>query len=140
MRAFTVVLDTVVFVRALINPFSAGGRLTFQYSDRYRLVVSKPLLQEVLEVLGRPEITKKFRSLQKMDIARILDVVSQAEAADVREIPSVSRDINDDMVLATAKAGHADYIVSQDKDLLDLGEYDGIQVVDYLKFIGVLEE
>ncbi|HSH78947.1 MAG TPA: hypothetical protein VLA19_10495 [Herpetosiphonaceae bacterium] len=50
----TVVIDTVVFVRALLNPRSMWGRLVFDYAGRYRLVVSAPIVREVIEVIQRP--------------------------------------------------------------------------------------
>jgi predicted nucleic acid-binding protein len=50
MRA---VFDTVIFVRALINPQSLCGRLIFDYRRAYDLVVSPQLTAEYREVLGR---------------------------------------------------------------------------------------
>jgi uncharacterized protein len=41
----------------------------------------------------------------------------------------VSRDINDDPILACALSAKADFIVSGDKDLLVLKEFEGIQIV-----------
>ena len=37
--------------------------------------------------------------------------------------PQVSRDPKDDKFLATAVASEADYVVSEDRDLLDLGAH-----------------
>lgn len=42
---------------------------------------------------------------------------------------SVSRDADDDWILATAVAGRADAIVTGDQDLLILKAYDGIPIV-----------
>jgi len=50
MRA---VLDTVVFLRALINPHGRWGRLLFDLSDRYVLVLSPEIIKEILSV-GQP--------------------------------------------------------------------------------------
>jgi predicted nucleic acid-binding protein len=50
----------------------------------------------------------------------------------------VVRDPNDDAILATAIAARADYLVSRDKDLLSLGEYDGIKIVSPEAFLQVL--
>ena len=41
----------------------------------------------------------------------------------------ISRDLDDDIVLATAVAGNCEYIVTGDKDLLDLKEFRGIPIV-----------
>jgi predicted nucleic acid-binding protein len=43
------------------------------------------------------------------------------------------------MVLATALTGNANYLVSEDKDLLVLNPYEGIQIIDAFVFLGILE-
>ena len=134
-----VVFDTVVFVRSLINPRSIWGRVVFQHSSRYRLFVSQPVLVEVLEVLQRPELTRKFRTLDEMDVTHLLDILSQAEAVDVPSVPPVSRDPKDDKFLATAAAAQADYLVSEDEDLLVLKAYQGVRIVKMAVFLSVLE-
>lgn len=71
------VLDTVVFVRALINPRGLWGRLVFEHADRYRLVVSPPVLREIVEVLRRPELTAKSRRLAALEARRIIDLLAR---------------------------------------------------------------
>lgn len=41
----------------------------------------------------------------------------------------VCRDVDDDAILGTAISGGADWIVSGDKDLLVLGQYQGMSVI-----------
>ncbi len=136
-----VVIDTVVFVRSLLNPYSAPGRLIFAHADEYRLILSAPIVREIVEVLQRPEITNKIRFVAGMDTRRVLDLLSQAELVELpADIPQVSRDPKDDKFLATAILGEADHVVSEDRDLLDLGEYRGIKIVDVATFLKLLNE
>jgi uncharacterized protein len=134
-----VVIDTVVFVRALINPRNRCGRLFSEHSSRFQMVVSEPIVREVLEVLRRPELAVKYRGLGEMNIRRIIDLVSQAESVPVTEVPAVGRDLKDDIFVATALAGRADYLVSEDNDLLVLGDTLGIPIVDAKTFMGLFE-
>ncbi len=134
-----VVLDTVVFVRALINPKSRAGRILSEYSDCYQLIVSKPTVQELLEVIHRPELTRKYHSLAQLDVKRVLDLVSKAEAVNPGTLPEVVRDPKDNVFVATALAGKADYLVSEDQDLLVLGETLGFSIVNTKAFIELLE-
>ena len=136
----SVVIDTVVFVRSLLNPHSASGRVIFAHADEYRLILSAPIVREILEVLQRPEITSKIQFVAGMDTRRVLDLLSQAEIVELSSIPQVSRDPKDDKFLATAVAGEADYVISEDRDLLDLGEYQGIKIVDVATFLKILNE
>lgn len=133
-----VVFDTVVFVRSLINPRSNSGKVVFQYSSAYRLFVSKPVVIEILEVINRSEVTMLFSTLENLDRKKVVDIISQAEVVEAYSIPKISRDIKDDKFLATAKAANADYLVSEDRDLLDLKEYEGIKIVDIKTFIRIL--
>ena len=136
----SVVIDTVVFVRSLLNPHSAPGKVIFAHADEYRLILSAPIVREILEVLQRPEITSKIQFVAGMDTRRVLDLLSQAEIVELSSIPQVSRDPKDDKFLATAVAGEADYVISEDRDLLDLGEYRGIKIVDVATFLKILNE
>lgn len=134
-----VVFDTVVFARSLINPYSFCGRAVFSYFHVYRLLVSEPLVKELLDVLHRPELTTKFHTLPRVDVARVIELVGQAELAEISQTPQVSRDPKDDIFLATASAAHADYLVSEDQDLLVLAEYEGVRIIDCQAFLQLLE-
>ena len=124
-----VVLDTVILVRALINPYSIYGRIVFEHYRDYVLYVSPPIVAELLEVLRRPEISRKFRTMAGFDLRTVLDLIGQAEIVDP-ELKAVSRDPNDDMFLATARAARAHCLVSEDQDLLSLREYEGTAIVN----------
>ena len=134
-----IVLDTVVFVRALINPQSRSGRLLSEYVDRYKIIVSKPTAQELLEVIQRPELTRKYRSLAKISLRQVIDLLAKAEAVDIGVAPRIVRDPKDDIFIATALAGQADYLISEDKDLLILGNTVGVPIINTQTFIELLE-
>lgn len=134
-----VVFDTVVFVRCLINPTGLWGRLVFDRAADYALVLSLPILAEVLEVLQRPDLTRKYRGLAGRDVQAILSLVATAERVELIDIPRVSRDPNDDKFLATAKAAGADYLVTEDQDLLVLGRHEDVRIVTAATFLRALE-
>jgi putative PIN family toxin of toxin-antitoxin system len=134
-----VVLDTVVFVRALLNPLSACGRVLFEHTDRLQLVLSQPILVEVLEVLQRPELTRRFSTLADRDPLRVLDILAAASVVTPSPVAYGSRDPSDDKFLATAAAAGATYLVSMDRDLLDLREYGSTRIVTCLELAALLE-
>lgn len=136
------VFDTVVFIRVLLNQHSVWGRLVFSYADRYQLYLSTPLAIEILQVLAREELVGKLERRHGAYvhvIAGLLDCFQRALAVELPSIPAVSRDPKDDKVLATAKAASADYLVSEDEDLLVLGTHEGTQIVNAATFLRVLE-
>ena len=134
-----IVLDTVVFVRALINPHSRSGRLLLEHAHRYKIIISKPTAQELLEVIRRPELVRKYRRLADINPHRMIDLLAQAEAVDIGAPPPIARDPNDNMFIATALAGRADYLISEDKDLLSLGDSAGVRIIDTAAFIHLRE-
>jgi uncharacterized protein len=133
------VFDTVVILRAYMNTESRWGRLLAQHADTYRLVVSPPLVAEYLDVLLRPQLVRRFAAIAELDTASVFTLLARTVVVRPDSIPRISRDQKDDMVLATAAAGHATYIVSEDRDLLDLGTHGEIRIVDAAEFLAILD-
>jgi predicted nucleic acid-binding protein len=86
---FRVVFDTVVFVRALINSRSICGRLVLDFPDRYRLFLSRQVLQEILEVLARRELLDRLK-LRGIDyrkaLEKLMDAMTGAETVELANI------------------------------------------------------
>ena len=135
MRA---VFDTVLFVRALINPGGRWGRLLFELSDRYVLVLSPEIIREVLDVLHRSRLRERFPQIDEVAVDRALAVMERAEVVTPAVSLSVCRDPNDDKLFECATAGEASYIVSEDKDVLAVGEYQGVKMVSAAEFMRLI--
>jgi len=136
MRA---VLDTVVFLRALINPHGRWGRLLFDLSDRYVIVLSPEIIKEILSVLYRAELRGRFPAIAepaRLELA--LAILEEAEVVEPREKVSVCRDPADDKFFECALEGRADYIVTEDKDILAVTELRGVKTAAAEEFIALL--
>jgi predicted nucleic acid-binding protein len=59
---------------------------------------------------------------------------------DLPQMIVVTRDPNDDMVIATAQRAQAAYIVTRDKDLLSLHHYEGIAMITPEAFIAIVRK
>jgi len=134
-----VVIDTQLYLRAAANWKSLPAKIIFDLKSEYQLVASKAILAEVQNVLNRPALRAKFPSLTDSVVQNALSILSAAEIVEPSEVPAISRDPKDDMFLACARAAEAQYIVSEDKDLLILNPYEGIQIIDALTFLAVLQ-
>lgn len=124
------VLDTHIALSGLLWGGPPGRLIDAALADRIRLVSSVPLISELLGVLGR----KKFQTQlvnRGLTVREVVDgYTALVEVVRPAAIPStITRDPDDDHVLATALSGKADMIVSGDADLLDLGRSRGIQIV-----------
>lgn len=135
-----VVFDTVVLVRSVINPIGWCGRVVLERRNRYQPIVSPAIVTEYLTVLQRPAIVRKYGSPEPDVLRPVLDLIDSAIIVRPTDVPAICRDPNDDKFLAAAKAGSARFIVSEDRDLLDLGSYEGIQIVNAEAFLRILEQ
>jgi uncharacterized protein len=132
------VVDPSVLVSAFIGRPDAGpGRLVAAWRDqRFELVVSPLLLQELAGVLARP----KFERWAGEGRAAAY-VAGFAARSDRRPDPEIAepsvRDPADDYLVALARAEQVAAIVSLDRDLLDAGLGD-IPVEDPASFVARL--
>ncbi|MEW6405553.1 MAG: putative toxin-antitoxin system toxin component, PIN family [Chloroflexota bacterium] len=133
------VFDTNIFLRALINPHSRCGRLLEEFSDDYQLVLSPAIIREILDVLHRPRLRAKFPQITQLDITHIIGLFKQSHVIEPGKVPPISRNLPDDKFLACAAAVDADYLVTEDKDLLVLETHKGTRICQPAEFITILE-
>ena len=110
-----VVIDTNIWIRILLR-----GRVTLPIleafnQDKFQLVVSQSLLDELHEVWNRPRLSKYIDRNQAIRLEQQLK--NRAIWIEPKTIPPYCRDPKDLPVLATAIDGKAKIIVSGDDDL-----------------------
>lgn len=134
----TTFVDTVGFVHAMMGPTSAWGELVFQRAHQIETLLCVQMMVEFERVLTYPKVARKLESPAAASRTALDAVIRGAAFVKVLEIPPICRDPGDDIVLATALAGEAAYILSEDFDLLDMGEYQGIRIVNGVELLHVL--
>ncbi len=135
----TVVFDTQVLLRATINRKSLPAKLFFDERNAYHLAVSAETIAEARDVLNRPELRRRFRSLTDEAVTHTLALLTSARQVMLKEVKTVSRDPKDDIFLATAVEAQAKYLVTEDRDLLVLDPYQDVRIIDALTFLRVLQ-
>lgn len=130
-KAYRLVIDTNLWISMLINrDFSFLDKLLD--NQQAILIFSEELLDEFLEVVNRPKFKKYF---SKIDINQILEFIDQnAEFVNVFSEVSICRDDKDNFLLSLAKDGRADFILSGDKDLLDLIKFESTEILTIKEF------
>jgi len=126
--------DTNVLISGLIGRATPSRLIAAIHSERVKLVTSIPLLEELVEVLQRP----KFR-LEKKAVTDFIAVLAMGAdvVSPVRKIRAC-RDPKDDIMLECAVSGSAGFIVTGDKDLLDLHTFEHVRILTPLAFSKLL--
>lgn len=135
------VLDTNVVVSAYLFPKSGPARiLNLWTTGSIELAVSELLISEYERVLRYNHIRPRIQ----MDDPTLVRATARFRRDRVLVEPSpslriVKNDPDDDVVIATAVAGEAHFIVSGDRHLLELGEHAGIRIIPPAAFLALLE-
>jgi putative PIN family toxin of toxin-antitoxin system len=124
--------DTNVYIRAFETGGPAISLLQNAKAGKFRIDVSDAIVDETCRILR-----EKF----KWDGYSINDVYHKMLAGNL-VVPSetlsvIKEDPDDDRILECAAAARSDYIVSEDKDLLRLGEFRGAKIVNISTFMDV---
>lgn len=124
------VLDTNTAISGILWHGVPGKLIDAVQAKSVELYTSAPLLAELQGILTRGKFAKqlKARSLTGEQVlesyAAIASIVMPAVIT-----PTISRDPDDDLVLATALAAEADLIISGDAHLLNLKAFHRIPIV-----------
>jgi putative PIN family toxin of toxin-antitoxin system len=122
-----VVLDTNVLISSILFKGELAGIVDLWKRGRIVPVVSGETFHEFRTVLEYP----KFR-LTKGEIKAIIEeeILPFFEIAAITgEAGGVCRDPDDDKFIACALSASADYIVSGDKALCDVGRYKPVRII-----------
>jgi|SRR5580658_10329338 putative PIN family toxin of toxin-antitoxin system len=137
------VLDTNVLVSAFLWQGIPARLIELASEQGIQLITTRALLAELSEVLQRKKFAKKILATGLTPAQMFRNYQRLARRVVPRKRPqAISRDPDDDLVLACALAAHVDLIVSGDADLLTLKTYQDIPIVTpaaALRFIGVIE-
>jgi putative PIN family toxin of toxin-antitoxin system len=129
-----VVLDTNVLVSALIFKGRLAGLVTCWKNGGIVPVISRETFMELKTVLNYPKFALTADEIQTIIEDEILPFF---EVVDIKKsINGVCRDPYDDMFLSVAVNARAAWIVTGDKDLLELGKYGAVHIVtpqDFMK-------
>ncbi len=132
-----VILDTNLWISYLIS--NRHVRLDeLIESDECVLLFSAELINEFVIVAERPKFEKYFSQDEVMNL--IEQINSVGELIEVHSDLQLCRDEKDNFLLNLAKDGNADFLVTGDKDLLEIAQINNTQILTYKDFITKLDE
>jgi uncharacterized protein len=135
-----IVLDTNTALSGLLWSGAPSRLIDRALDNTITLISSVALLAELDGVIRRPKFASQLatRGLEaETFITGYAALVTLVLPAKIE--PVILRDPDDDLVLATALSGEARLIISGDKDLLDLGTWQGINIATATNALALIE-
>jgi putative PIN family toxin of toxin-antitoxin system len=133
-------LDTNSLVSVLLRPDGVSNQIFQRWrAGQFQLATSPGILAELTEVLHRRHIFEKYHLTEVVVDAHLTALRTEAEVAPgLLVLDAVPDDPKDNHVLAAAVETSCEYIVSGDRHLLDLHDYQGIKIVSPREFLALL--
>lgn len=131
-KPLRLVVDTNLWISFLIS--DRQRRLdSLLYIDKVRFLFSTELLEEINKTATKPKLKKYFstNALEEM----LLNLELYIDIIEVESIVDICRDAKDNFLLALSKDGKADFLITGDKDLLDLEKYSKSKILTISKFL-----
>lgn len=126
------VLDTNVLVSAALSDGKPYEILALAENGDIVSITSPAIIAELRDVLTRDRLP--FTDEQVEELATKILSISRVIHPEI-DLNVIEDDPDDDKILECAVAGDADYIVSGDSHLLDLGQHAEIQIHSPAQFL-----
>ncbi len=120
-----VVFDTNVLISAFITEGVCSGLLLRARKSEFNLFICPAIIEEFKNVL----FTKLRASKTLID--ETVSIISEASLMiyPANAVHNIVRDPDDDKILSCAVFAKASYLVSGDKDLLEIAEFRNIKII-----------
>lgn len=134
-----VVLDVNTIVSGFLRGNAAPGAVTRLWKQGYiDVVLSEHIVSKVFEIWERPYFRKRHDQIDRV-LALTLMREQAASVVPDASILGICKDEEDDLVLGTAVAAGADYLVTGDYGFLKVRSYGDVSIVtarEFLELIG----
>ena len=130
-KPIKVIIDTNLWISFLIGK-QLKNLKPLLVEQTIQPILSEQLLQEIALVTQRPKLQKYFPQLKVNELIDLLKIIGLS--IDIRSEVSLCRDEKDNYLLALAKDSQADFLVTGDKDLLVLQQFESTKIVIYQQF------
>ena len=130
------IIDTSVLIRYLIRPSAAIKELIEErwLGDEVQMVTALDLIAELEGVLKRDYIQALIRAEEGQ---ALLDAIAQKPdiLPPLGPVPAYTRDPKDDKFVACALIGDANYLITEDRDMLVLEVVGDVRIVTPYGFL-----
>jgi putative PIN family toxin of toxin-antitoxin system len=131
-KTLKLIVDTNLWISFIIsNKQSLLDSLLF--AKEARLLFSAELITEIQLTITKPKLKRFFRTNALHEMLTTFEPF--IDLVEVESIVTICRDPKDNFLLALAKDGKADYLLTGDKDLLELKKFGKTKIKTITAFI-----
>lgn len=136
------VLDINVIISSMVSELGFPFKLWSAWDQGdFELVFSEGMVIELAGKLALPRLATRYDFTENKIsfIINLLRTQTNLIYIPVNEtLEVITGDPEDDIVLATARLGKVDYLVTGDKKLLDLKKYKSVKIITPREFVNIL--
>ena len=130
-KPLRLVIDTNLWISFVISK-KLNQLEPFLYSNKSRILFSDELIKEIESTISKPKLKKYF---SENDFDEMLNAFEPyIDLIKIKSVVKICRDPKDDFLLALAKDGQAHYLLTGDKDLLELGKFGQTRILKIADF------
>jgi hypothetical protein len=126
-----IIIDTNVWISFLIGK-ELQNLKGLIVNDKIKIISTDQLINEIKLVTSRDKLKKYFNQDKVTDLISLLDILTHK--VKLKKIDKICRDPKDDFLLALSKESKANYLITGDKDLLDIKVYVRTKIVTVKQF------
>jgi len=135
-NSFRIIIDSNIWISFLIGK-NLKGLQNHIDSRNLRIITCNEQLIELSEVFKKPKLKKYFDKEQISDFFELLDESSECILISTKT--DLCRDPKDNYLVSLAIDSKADYLITGDKDLLDLNKIGITEVLKYSDFNSIIK-
>ena len=126
-----IIIDTNIWISFLIGK-ELQDLKDLIVSEKVKVITTDQLINEIKLVTSRDKLKKYFNQDKVSDLISLLDIL--ADKVKIKKIDTICRDPKDDFILALSKESRANYLITGDKDLLEIKVYGRTKIVTMKQF------
>ncbi len=131
-KSLRLVIDTNLWVSFIISK-KLNLLEPILFAENTRILFSSELIEELQATITKPKLKKYFSENALEEMLTVFD--PYIDFITVKSTVSICRDPNDNFLLALAKDGKANYLLTGDNDLLDIGKYKKTIIIKISEFL-----
>jgi uncharacterized protein len=131
-----ITLDTNILVSASFWQGDSSRIIEKAEKKELEIVLSREIIDELIKVLDYKEIQQKIKD-KNLELKNSVEKITSLSVFVHPQLKYniIKEDLDDNKILECAKEGKADYIITNDKHLLRIKEFEGINIITPAEFL-----